>query len=434
MTEVFRVTPVQEPIDATVRLPGSKSITIRALTAAALASGRSHIYGGLDADDSAAMIGVLRELGISTEEGLEPWAVDGRGGYLNAESGTVDARESGLTARIALALAAFTETSTTVTARGRLLQRPIDALVDVLQHQGVSVHTSNGFLPATVSGQGGLWGGDITVDCSKSSQFATAVLLVSPLMTEPARVRLSGLAGSSGYLDSTLEVMEAFGAKVERTITGFETSPTGYSPADYLVEPDASAAVYPMAAAAITGGRVRLPGLRLSTSQPDIAISRHLSAMGCAVADTDDGLMVSGPDQLQPISADLSDAPDGALGLAVVCAFAGGPSRLSGLHSLKYKESDRLDALAQGLRHIGADVDLEEHSLVIRPGNPRSGIIDPHGDHRIAMSLAIAGLRVRDIEIQSPDVVAKTWPGFWDMLAELGRKSRGNHSSDSSAR
>lgn len=429
MSEVVRVTPVERPIEASVRLPGSKSITIRALTTAALANGRSHIYGGLDADDSAAMIGVLRDLGVNIEDGSEPWAVDGRGGHLHSESGTVDANESGLSARIALALAAFTETSTTITGRGRLLQRPIDALVEVLQSQGVPVHTSNGLLPATVSGQGGLWGGDITVNCSKSSQFATAVLLVSPLMTEPARVRLSGLAGSSGYLDSTLSVMEAFGATVERTITGFETTQTGYSPADYLVEPDASAAVYPMAAAAITAGRVLIEGMHLRTTQPDISISSHLEAMGCLVDDSEDGIILSGPDHLQSIDADLSEAPDGALGLAVVCAFAEGTSRLSGLHSLQYKESHRLDALARGLARIGADVEFGEDSLTIRPGPPRAGVIDPQGDHRIAMALAVAGLRIPGVEVESPGVVSKTWPGFWEMLIGLQTNTPGNHSS-----
>ncbi len=419
MAELARIAPVDGPVDATIHLPGSKSITIRALTAGALAQGRSHIYGGLVADDTEAMIGVLRDLGVSTEAGSEPWAVDGRAGYLHSNSGTVDARESGLTARIALAIAAFTETATTVTGRGRLLERPIDALVDVLQSQGVPVQTSGGFLPATVSGQGGLWGGDITVDCSKSSQFATAVLLVSPLMTEPARVRMSGLAGSSGYLDSTLAVMEAFGATVERTITGFETHPSGYSAADYLVEPDASAAVYPMAAAAITGGHVLIPGLRLDSTQPDIAIGRHLAAMGCVVADTDEGLTVDGPERLDPIEADLSDAPDGALGLAVVCAFATGRSRLSGLHSLKYKESDRLRALSEGLARIGVGVELGEEDLMISPSPIHGAVIDPHGDHRIAMSLAIAGLRVPGIEVENPQVVSKTWPDFWDMLAAL---------------
>lgn len=419
MTDPARITPVKASIDATVQLPGSKSMTIRAIAIAALAKGRSHLYGGLVADDSAAMLGVIRGLGVDAEDASEPWAVDGRGGHLHSDSGLVDAKESGLTARIALALAAFTETSTTITGSGRLLERPIDALVDVLRGQGVPVHTSNGFLPATVSGQGGLWGGDLTVDCSKSSQFATAVLLVSPLMTEPARVRLTGLAGSSGYLDSTVAVMEAFGSRVERTITGFETAPTGFRPADYLIEPDASAAVYPMAAAAITGGRVRLPGLHRNTTQPDIAIARHLEAMGCAVDDDGEGLTVSGPPQLDPIDADLSDAPDGALGLAVVCAFARGPSKLSGLHSLKYKESDRLDALSEGLTRLGARVEIGQESLEIEPYPMHAGVIAPHGDHRIAMSLAVAGLRIPGIEVEDPNVVSKTWPGFWEMLASL---------------
>lgn len=423
MPETRRIEKSPGPIDASVRPPGSKSLTIRALAVAALAQGRSHLYGALVADDTSAMTGAIRSLGVGLDVTTEPWAIDGEGGHLFSGGGAIDAHESGLTARIALAMAAFSESSTTITGRGRLLERPIDSLVDVLGRQGVSVQTTGGFLPATVNGQGGLWGGDIVVDCSKSSQFATAVLLVSPLMTEPARVRLTGLAGSSGYLDSTVEVMEAFGASIARTITGFETQPTGYTAADYLIEPDASAAVYPMVAAAITGGRVLIAGLRLTSSQPDMGIARHLESMGCRVTDNEDGVVVDGPDRLSNIDADLSTAPDGALGLAIACAFADGPSRLSGLHSLRYKESDRLEALTSELSKVGVVGRVEDDTLTISPPVRHGGLIDSHGDHRVAMSMALVGLAVDGVEVADPGVVAKTWPGFWEMLAGLTKNT-----------
>ena len=141
--------------------------------------------------------------------------------------------------------------------------------------------------------------------------------------------------------------------------------------------------------------------------------------MGCSVSETDQGLTVTGPESLEAIDADLSDAPDGALGLAVVCAFAKNRSRLSGLHSLKYKESERLEAMSEGLRRIGVDVAIDDETLIINPSVPHAGVIDPHGDHRIAMSMAIAGLRVSGIVVESPGVVAKTWPGFWEMVTDL---------------
>lgn len=419
MTETFRVEPVESPIRARVRPPGSKSISIRALAAAALAEGRSHLYGMLHADDTTAMVGALRSLGVDVDDSDEPWSVDGNGGYLHTETGTIDAIESGLTARIAMVLAAFTETTTTITGQGRLLERPIDDLVDVLDSQGVSVQTTDGHLPVTINGQGGLWGGPIEVDCSKSSQFATAVLLAAPAMSRPASIRLLGLSGSAGYLDVTLAVMGSFGARVSRTITGFEVEASGYQPADFLVEPDASAAVYPMVAAAITGGRIEIEGLSMASKQPDIKIARHLADMGCDVEEIDAGMVITGPDRLEGISADLSESPDGALALAVACAFAGSESHLSGLHSLQFKESDRLKAISVELQKLGVAISVEEDGLRIEPGEMHGAKVDPHGDHRIAMAVAVAGLRVEGVEISAPRVVEKTWPGYWEWISSL---------------
>lgn len=416
----YQVAAAGRPVRAVVRLPGSKSETIRALAAAALADGRSHLYGALDAQDSEAMIRVLRGLGISVNIRSEPWTVDGTGGYLNASPDPLDAGESGLTARIALVLASLAEGVTVIDGRGRLKERPYGGLIDALASQGVDIVTTRGGLPMTVTGQGGLWGGAISVDCTKSSQFATAMMLGAPMTTEPTSLRVEGLEGSEGYLTITAKVMEAFGARVSPTITGFDIRNQGYTPADYVIEPDASAAVYPLVAAAITGGRVKIEGLSLKSSQPDVVVARKLERMGCSVEDHDGGLVIDATGQeLKPIETNMAAAPDGALALAVACLYADGTSRIEGLQSLQFKESNRLQALTQELRRIGGEVTIEGESLVIVGGKPGSGTIDSHGDHRIAMSVALVGLTGEGVEIEHPEVVEKTWPGYWSMLEGL---------------
>ncbi len=420
MTSTRRVTPAPSGIRARVRPPGSKSETIRALVTAALASGRSHLYGALRADDGDAMIGALRSFGVSVEDQAEPWAVDGTGGYLIAPHETLDVLESGLTARIALVLAALAEGTTVIDGRGRLRERPIGALVEALRDQGVDITTTEGLLPVTVTGQGGLWGGQMRVDCSQSSQFATALMLAGPMTTEPTHVRLEGLEGSAGYLTVTARVMEAFGATVTRTITGYDIENDGYRPTDHVIEPDASAAVYPLVAAAITGGRVVIDDLHENSDQPDIAVAHHLARMGCRLQQEDAGLMLDGSEvELEPIDVDMASAPDGSLALAVACLFASGPSRLRGLFSLVHKESNRLVALSQELTRLGAEVHVEGDSLVVQPGLLEPATVRTHGDHRIAMACALVGLVVDGIDVADPHVVNKTWPGYWEMLEGL---------------
>lgn len=420
MKAVLDVRMASGPVVATVRPPGSKSATIRALAVAGLADGRSHIYGALRADDTTAMIGVLRSFGVGVDDRGEPWAVDGTGGRLQAPDDVLDVLESGLTARIAIVLASLAEGPTVVDGRGHLRQRPIDALVRTLTDQGVRVTTTEGFLPASIDGQGGLWGGEMTIDCSKSSQFATALLMAAPMTSEPVRLRVEGLEGSLGYLALTIQVMEAFGAEVSRTLTGFEVANSGYQPTDYVVEPDASSAVYPMVAAAITGGRVVLEGLTKDSEHPDFLVAQRLGEMGCAISEENQSLVVdAGGVGLKGIETDMSAAPDGALALVVACLFAEGVSHISGLASLRFKESDRLSALSNELTRLGGSVSVEDDCLVIRPAVLVGATIDSHGDHRIAMSCSLVGLRVNGVSVSDPDVVDKTWPGYWEMLEKL---------------
>ena len=414
----YQVHTVSSPLDAVVRPPGSKSETIRALTAAALADGRSHLYSPLEADDPWAMAGALRALGVDVSTESEPWGVDGRAGRLEPPAVDLDANESGLSARILIALAGSLDGPSRIVGRGRLPERPMDGIVAVLRSQGVEVDGER--LPIVVSGRGHLWGGRIEVDCSLSSQFATAVMLVAPVMHEPCILDLKGLTGSAAYLDGTASIMRRFGAAVERTVTGFEISNQGYLASDVVIEPDASAAVYPMAVAAITGGRVRIEGLGEDTWQPDMRVATALEAMGCSVTWESQSIELDARDvSLDGVDLDMSEAPDGALALAVVCLFATGPSRLSGLGSLRHKESDRLEAISSEMLRIGGSAVVEGDALEVTPGDLHGAEVDPHGDHRIAMAMATVGTRVPGISVSAPGVVDKTWPGFCEALETL---------------
>lgn len=402
-----------------MRPPGSKSLTIRALAAAALAEGRSHIYGPLLSDDTMAMKRCLRDVGVGVRTEVEPWEVEGRGGRIDSPRGPLDAGESALTARLLVAMAALGRGETEVTGGGTLARRPMVGLVETMRQWGVEVD-SKGEVPVRVSGLGGLRGGPVTVDASQTSQFATAALMVSPMAEGTIDLRIDGLRGSRGYLDMTVSVMTEFAAAVTPTITGYEVESTGYSPADYVVEPDASAAVYPMLAAAITGGRVELTGLTASGIQPDLAVAGVLETMGCRLENGESGIVVEGPrGPLRPFHGDLSTSPDGALAVAVACVFADGESVLSGLGSLRHKESDRLSALATELRRLGAGAAVSGDTLRITPAELAPTVIEPHGDHRIAMAFAPVGLMVGGLRVADPDVVKKTWPGFWTMLDGL---------------
>jgi len=420
MSRTHLVTVKTSPLEGTVRPPGSKSLTIRALFAAGMASGASHLGHPLDSGDTRAAVGALRSLGVTVEHAGESWTVEGRGGRFEPSAESIDVGESGLTARTLIALGALVAGPTRIVGQGRLPLRPMGGLTAALAQLGVTVRSATGGLPLVVEGTGALHGGSVSVPSGSSSQFATALLLVAPLASEPLRVIVEDIQGSAGYLDLTVDVMSAFGARVEGSGSQFRVEPSGYQPADFEIEPDASAAVYPMVATAIRGGTVTMSGLAGSSHQPDFQITGVLAEMGCRVTETGASTTIEASgESLHAVDLDLSAMPDGALAAAVACLFADGESRLAGLGSLRHKESDRLQALADQLQNVGGEARVEGDSLVISPGVLRPARIDTYGDHRIAMALALVGLVQPGIEIEAPHVVDKTWPGFWEMLDTL---------------
>lgn len=417
---VRQIRPLDEPPKAVVRPPGSKSITNRALVAASLAPpGVSRLQGPLEAEDTRAMRRALRDLGVLIDDNDDPWLVLGAAGELTAPTSPIDVGASGTSFRFVTAVAALATGSTTVDGTERMRQRPIAALADALTRWGVVVETAEGFPPVTVQGVESLPGGEVAVDISQSSQFASALLLVAPMASGPVTVSLRGKRVSTSYLATTVEVMAAFGAQISSDGDSFRVEPGGYRKTHYTIEADASAAVYPAVAAAITGGVITIQGIPAESTQPDLEVMRVLSGIGCRVDTSEEGWTVAGSGSLDGFDVDMTQAPDGAMALAVAALFASEPSRIRGLSTLRMKETDRLAALRNELTKLGASVEIDGHALVVKPGDLIGAEIDTYDDHRMAMSLALAGLVVPGVSIRSPEVVAKTWPGFFSMLETL---------------
>lgn len=399
----------------TVRPPGSKSHTIRALFAAAGAAGTSELSGVLVSDDTERSRDCLSALGAGFADSDGLLSVTGVAGAFEAPEVSLDAGESGLTSRFLMALSPFLPGPVVIEGKGRLPQRPMDALLENLEVRGARV--GEGY-PWRIDATGARKAGRLVVDAATSSQMVSALMLAAPIADEPTELIVTNMESSAQYVSLTIDVMRAFGARVENMAGGYRIAGGGYSSAPYEVPIDASSAVYPACAAALTGGVVEILGDM--GRHPDRRIVEILVAMGCSAETTDHGVLVRGPDRLEPIDVDMSSAPDAAVCVAVVCARAAGASRITGLESLRHKESDRLEALHTELTRFGATVATDRDSIEIVPGPGRSAEFEVYNDHRIAMSLALLGLVVEGIAVKDRDAVNKTWPGYWEWLATTG--------------
>ena len=419
----------RSPLDATVRVPGSKSVTNRALLAAALAPGESRIRGGLDSDDTQVMRRALEALGADIDESLpDSWGVRGCDGRFRAPSSGLYVGGSGTAARFLCAAATLAEGPVSLDGDPRMRERPIGDLADALRALGADLEFegSGECPPLTVRG-GGLAGGHIEMDARKSSQYVSAVLLAAPYAQRDITLHFAeGIVVSRPYVDLTLQVMAAFGARAH----WLETHPDEiavlagipYRASDFQVEPDASAAVYAFCAAAIAGGGVRVEGLPRDSIQADLALLPILETMGCTVGWDDSGVVVERGERPlnSPGTIDMNALPDAAMALAVVALFADGPTRLTNIANLRIKETDRLQALENELRRLGAEAHAGADSLEIVPGPTLSGAaIETYDDHRMAMSFALAGLKLPGLVIQDPACVSKTWPDFFSALESL---------------
>ncbi len=417
------IDPLDAPPDADVVVPGSKSITNRALLVAGLAAGRSRLDGVLDAADTRAMTAALRQLGVTVEPAPGSDAVDvtGVGGRLAAGPCALFFDQSGTTSRFLVPAVALGSGHYRLDGSEQLRARPFDDLISTMRSLGIAVVEDGlpGQLPLTVIASG-VGGGRARVAADVSSQFASGLLMSAPYMTEGLTLELTSRVVSEPYIEMTAAMMRAFGADVEQVADGeWRVAPGGYVAVAYRVEPDASTASYFFAAAAVTGGRVRVEGLGPGSIQGDVAFVDLLEQMGASVTRTEDSIEVRGTKRLRGIDADLRSLSDTVPTLAVVAAFAEGPTRIDGVGFIRGKESDRIAAVVAELRRCGVDADETADGLVVRPAPIRPARIETYDDHRIAMSFALVGLAVGGIEIVDPGCVAKTFPDYFATLDGL---------------
>jgi len=416
------IEPLELPPDAIVSLPGSKSVTNRCLVAAALGAGVSTLSGVLLADDTWAMLDGLRALGvqIAIDSAHLEVRVAGTQGVLRPCK-ELDARCSGTTARFLVCLMALSPVASRMNGSGQLRRRPMAPILDALRSLGASVCDAEapGHLPVVVTGP--TRGGEVDIDGAISSQFLSGLLLTGAYMPSGLRIRLRGELVSRPYVAMTAAVMERFGVPLDLSDGVFSVSPGCYHAVTETIEPDASAASYLFAAAAITAGRIKIPGLGAASVQGDVRFVDVLERMGAAVHRGSHEIEVTGTGVLHGIDVDLSDFSDTAPTLAVVAAFADSPTRVTGIGFIRRKESDRIAAIVTELRRCGIDAQPEPDGFTVRPGTPHAAVIRTYADHRIAMSFALLGLRSHGIEIADPDCVAKTFPDYFSVINALQR-------------
>jgi 3-phosphoshikimate 1-carboxyvinyltransferase len=411
------------PLNRVIRPPGSKSITNRALVCAALADGRSTLVGALDSEDTQVMIAALVELGISidADAAAHTLAVEGCGGRLPAARADLYVANSGTTVRFLTALLALGRGTFRLDGTPRMRERPIDDLIVSLHQLGVRIESEgNNGCPPVVIRANGLPGGHATIRGDVSSQFLSGLLMAAPYADQPVELTIHGALVSQPYVRMTLGVMSSFGVSLGASDLTQFTIPAGrYRGRRYEIEPDASAASYFWAAAAIAGGEMTVEGLTRASLQGDVAFVDVLAKMGCTVTETTQGITVRKGQALRGIEVDMNSISDTVQTLAAVALFADGPTTITGVGHIRHKETDRLAALATELSKLGADVEQRADGLRIASGRLRGATIDTYEDHRMAMSMALVGLWVPGVVIRNPGCTAKTYPAFFADLERL---------------
>lgn len=420
--------------DTSVRIPGSKSLTNRALILAALADGVSRLEGALFSEDTEVMAESLRRLGIPVTEhpDANAFTVEGAGGRIPAEKAELFLANSGTSIRFLTALASFGKGTYRLDGVERMRERPQADLLAALRSLGVDAASvdGNGRPPLLVRGTGDLPGGTATVGADASSQFLTALLMAAPYARTDVTLRITGKLRPL-YVEITRRMMAQWSVEVETDSATFYRVRAGrrYAPQPvYAIEPDASSASYFFAAAAVTGGRVTVPGLNADSLQGDVRFATEvLAEMGCVVSSSTEGLTVQGPPpgELRGVDRDMSAISDTSLTLAAIAPFAASPTRVRNIAHARLQECDRISAVCTELSRLGVHVEERPDGFTIYPTKsllPAS--IETYGDHRVAMSFALVGLKSPGVTILNPGCVAKTFPNYWQALRQLAKPTQ----------
>ena len=413
-----------EKLDAAIEVPGSKSLTQRALIAAALAKGESRLVGPLESEDTEYSSQALRQMGVGIKKDKN-WLVVGNGGLIKPSIEPIFLGNNGTATRFLTSVAALGNTKYVIEGDSRMCQRPIGPLMTALQGWGVDISSAQGTdcPPLLINGRG-VAGGTTILPEGQSSQYLSSLLLISPYAKSPAILKVEGKIFSKPYIAMTLAVMSEFGIFVEcaRDFSSFSVPQGCYQGREYQIEGDASNASYFWAAAAIVGGRVTVTNVPVPSLQGDAMLVPLLGRMGCQVEKTGGGISLQGVERLEGISVDMGDMPDVVPTLAVVAAFAHGTTVIENIAHLRIKECDRLSAVVTELRKLGAKVEERESAMIIHGDGGASlkgAEIHTYADHRMAMCFAVAGLKIPGVKITGEDCVKKSFPDFWQRFALL---------------
>ncbi len=417
---MIEIKPISK-LDAVLTVPSSKSYSNRALLIAALADGKSHIYNCLKCEDTRYMISALNSHNINIVEDKTKVTVHGCNGFPGTSGKNIFVGNAGTTMRFLCSFAALCLGETIIDGSWRMRQRPLNDLIDGLSPLGVEIisQNENGCPPVKIKG-GGIDGGETEMNGDKSSQYFTSILMSSPYAKKDVLIKVNGELTSRPYIDLTIDLMRIFGVNVENNSYSsfFIKSGNGYKAREYTIESDMTSATYFFAAAAITGGKVKVKNINISTMQGDIKFVDILKKMGCIVLKGENFIEVEGGG-LTGINVNMNEMPDAVQTLAVTSLFAKGETRITGVSNLRIKETDRIKALATELSRLGAQVRELDDGLVIIPGKMQAAEIVTYDDHRMAMSFSLAGLKIHGIRIKNPGCVNKSFPDFFKKLESL---------------
>lgn len=423
----YKVQKYEGKMDWNVEVPGSKSMTNRALLMAALADGETTLKGVLFSDDSRHFLQALQDLGFQVEinEKEKVVVVRGEAGKIPAQQGKINVGSAGTAARFLTAMLGFSDGSYEIQASEQMKKRPMKPLFDVLSKAGAKITylEQEGFLPVHIIGAG--LETEVPVldlDISKSTQFLSALLLVAPMKKRGIHIHITSEKTDGSYIRITRKMMENFGADVSFDGRDYRVAcGTTYCAGSYQIEPDVSAACYFYAAAAILGGKAIVKNVTKECMQGDLKFLTVLEQMGCVVEETEEGICVTGPEQgrLKGICVQMNDFSDQALTLAAIAPFADSKVRMEGIGHIRLQECDRLHAMATELQRLGIVCEEEADAITIYPGQPKPAIIETYDDHRVAMAFSLVGLRTEGVEISNPQCCRKTFENYFDVLDGL---------------
>lgn len=416
-------------VNGTVHLPGSKSVSNRALLLAALAEGTTRLTNLLDSDDTRHMLSSLKSFGInySLEKDNTVCTVEGNSGPFRCGKVDLFLGNAGTAMRSLCAALCLGNGNYTLNCEERMEERPIGDLLAALRQAGAEITClkNEGYPPLAITGTG-LKGGEVTIDGSVSSQFLTAFLMAAPLADNECKIQIQGELVSKPYIDITLKMMAAFGVEVENQ--GYSTfivpaNQIYRSPGNFLVEGDASSASYFLAAAAIRGGKVRVNGVGRASMQGDIHFADVLERMGAKITWGDDFIEAE-RGELQGIDMDMNHIPDAAMTIATTALFARGKTTIRNVYNWRVKETDRLAAMAAELRKVGAEVNEGHDFIEITPPEKLShAAIDTYNDHRMAMCFSLVALSDTPVTINDPGCTSKTFPDYFDKFSSIAQRS-----------